>query len=173
MRVIMRVIGFVVVMAVITSCFGGEKQATIFSAIKARNIKKVQTMARKGEVNKKDDSGRTPLMLAAEQGDLTVVKVLLKEGADIDARDNDGCTVITRLESILNRSGANLQTTIENLREQGMSEKEISKLVDASRIPGDVSQEEIKKIKLVLEYLKKVKSAQEKKQEKVDADTEQ
>ena len=49
-------------------------------------------LARRLDVNIKDDSGRTPLNLAAMTGDTAVIEVLLDHQAEIDAPDLEGFT---------------------------------------------------------------------------------
>ena len=44
------------------------------------------------DVNAIDENGRTPLMNAAQDGHLTLVKELLRRNADINAQDNNGNT---------------------------------------------------------------------------------
>jgi ankyrin repeat protein len=39
--------------------------------------------------------GRTPLSWAAEYGSLTVTKILLEKGADVNAKDYEGGTLWT------------------------------------------------------------------------------
>lgn len=41
-------------------------------------------------VDKKDFSGRTPLLCAAKQGHVGLVDMLINKGADVNARDNQG-----------------------------------------------------------------------------------
>jgi len=48
-------------------------------------------LRRKAPVNGKDTSGRTPLMIAALNGRLSICKLLLHEGADVSICDTDGC----------------------------------------------------------------------------------
>ena len=44
------------------------------------------------DINKQDNSGRTPLMLAANNGKIEVVRELLKRGAKKELKNNDGET---------------------------------------------------------------------------------
>ena len=44
------------------------------------------------DINKQADSGFTPLMLAAQNGKIEVVRELLKRGAKKDLKNNDGYT---------------------------------------------------------------------------------
>ena len=46
------------------------------------------------QVEAKNDQGFTPLILAASSNNLEVVKVLLKYGADINARTDKGLTAL-------------------------------------------------------------------------------
>jgi uncharacterized protein len=47
---------------------------------------------RGAQVNAADDDGRTPLLMAAIQGDGSLVRVLLEHGATLNAHDEDGWT---------------------------------------------------------------------------------
>ncbi len=44
--------------------------------------------------NSSDDNGRTPLMLAAKNGDIELIENLLYSGAQIESRDSDGWTAL-------------------------------------------------------------------------------
>ena len=41
-------------------------------------------------MNDKDTSGKTPLMIAGEEGDPETVKLLLSYGAEVNEKDNEG-----------------------------------------------------------------------------------
>jgi len=47
--------------------------------------------------------GYTPLMTAAVFGDVEMVKVLLSHGASVNARNDDGHTVLTLVEDTPNK----------------------------------------------------------------------
>jgi ankyrin repeat protein len=44
------------------------------------------------DVNAKTNDGRTPLMMAANQGDKYLTEVLIANGANINAKNNEGKT---------------------------------------------------------------------------------
>ena len=46
------------------------------------------------DINTKDDYGKTPLMYAAENGNLNIIKFLVEKGADIKAKDKDDKTAL-------------------------------------------------------------------------------
>ncbi|MCX8166594.1 MAG: ankyrin repeat domain-containing protein, partial [Candidatus Micrarchaeota archaeon] len=46
-------------------------------------------------INMKDYDGYTPLMSAASSGDLQAVRYLIKNGADINAKNNNGLTALS------------------------------------------------------------------------------
>ncbi|KAM0748985.1 ankyrin [Meredithblackwellia eburnea MCA 4105] len=52
------------------------------------------TSAGRARVNEKDSYGFTPLHLAVDRGHVQVAEVLLKEGADITMKDEDGNTAL-------------------------------------------------------------------------------
>lgn len=159
----------VVLMTLVASCgFAAGEQPDIFTAIGEGDVAKVQEMARTNQLDKIDATGRSPLMVAAGSGKLAIVKVLLQEEADIDFRDKYGFTVIDQLESILRRSGTNMQATAETLRKQGVSEAAISNLVASSAVPGNPSEKDVQQIKAVLKHLKEVKAAQEKEKKEAE-----
>lgn len=51
-------------------------------------------IAKGANVNNKNESGKTALMLAAFSGKLNVIKELVNNGASYDLKDNSGCTVM-------------------------------------------------------------------------------
>jgi ankyrin repeat protein len=51
--------------------------------------------SRGGDVNQKCDGGKTPLMISSEEGNIEVVKELLKNGADVDMLDDNGVSVVS------------------------------------------------------------------------------
>lgn len=64
------------------------------------NTVQVQSLIEEGvDVNEKDASGRTALMIAANRGHTYVVQLLLERGADISATDNKGQTAMQAAES--------------------------------------------------------------------------
>lgn len=54
-------------------------------------------------VNQPDKAGRTPLMLAAEQGKTAMAELLLRSGASVNAHDNEGRTALMRAAGAENR----------------------------------------------------------------------
>lgn len=64
------------------------------------NTVEVQSLIDEGaDINEKDASGRTALMIAANRGHTYVVQLLLERGADANATDNNGLTAIQAAES--------------------------------------------------------------------------
>jgi ankyrin repeat protein len=50
---------------------------------------------RGGDINQKCDGGKTPMMIASEEGNIEVVKELLKNGVDVDMLDDNGVSVVS------------------------------------------------------------------------------
>ena len=60
----------------------------------------VKTLVAAGaNVNQPDDSGMTPLMIAASQGHVAIARMLIAAGADIGASSQDGTNALMRAAS--------------------------------------------------------------------------
>ncbi len=158
----MKSVLVVFLVLVISGAFAWAESETIFEVIKKGNVEEVKNMvSAKKDVDVKDQYGRTPLMLAAEEANMQIVKALIEAGADIDAKDK-GFTVIDQLESILRRTGENKKRTIEKMRRDGFSEQLIESLIkDAAALHE--SPEKIRNWQGILDYLKQVKESKGKK----------
>lgn len=71
----------------------------LFDAVRAGDAGKVSALLAQGaDVNSRNDSRSTPLMVAAALGHVEVVRLLLKQGADANARNQDGITALAYAE---------------------------------------------------------------------------
>ena len=52
-----------------------------------------------------DDTGTTPLLVAVDEGNLEMVTKLLKAGAKVNAKSDDGTTAVLRAAAITNHAG--------------------------------------------------------------------
>jgi len=69
----------------------GDKEK-LFSAIKSGNTEQVRQLITTDNVNDKNGEGKTPLHIAARTGNLEIIELLIKSGANIEANDNTGKT---------------------------------------------------------------------------------
>ncbi|CAF3279715.1 unnamed protein product [Rotaria sp. Silwood2] len=60
------------------------------------NLKKVQRLARPGQINVKDQQARTPLHLAVVKGHIDIVRYLVDEDAKLDVADNEQRTPLIK-----------------------------------------------------------------------------
>ena len=68
---------------------------SLHSAAEAGDVAKIEPLLAFGfSIDRRDDEGLTPLMMAAKNGKLQVVKCLLKQGADPSLRDNNGSNLL-------------------------------------------------------------------------------
>jgi ankyrin repeat protein len=81
--------------ATLTNAFGKESWNILHLAAHKGRIAVVDYLEKKMDLEKADSKGRTPLLLAAESGHLQVSEYLLKAGANINARSNNGGNVLT------------------------------------------------------------------------------
>ncbi len=74
---------------------GSTLEAELVNAVLARDLTRVDYLLKHGaDINTRDTSGLTPLMLAVKTGDYYLVRKLLKQGADYDLTDRDGWTAV-------------------------------------------------------------------------------
>ena len=65
-----------------------------------RNLNDVKSAIQSGTIiEAKDEHNKSALHKASEEGQTEIIKLLLDAGADIDAKDNDGCQA-TQIYSI-------------------------------------------------------------------------
>ena len=63
---------------------------SLHSAAEAGDVAEIESLPVLGfSIDKRDDEGRTPLMMAADNDKLQAVKYLLKQGADPSLQDNE------------------------------------------------------------------------------------
>jgi ankyrin repeat protein len=68
---------------------------TLYQAVEQGNLKAVQQhIAAKTDLNKADESGWTPLQLAAMKGNLAIVQALSAAGADVKQKGQGGKTAL-------------------------------------------------------------------------------
>ncbi|KAM0204555.1 hypothetical protein ACHAPA_002000 [Fusarium lateritium] len=71
----------------------GPDQSLLLAAAKHGREDTLQLLLNKGmEIEARDESGCTPLMLAVERGHAGMVQLLLERGADIESKDHRGMT---------------------------------------------------------------------------------
>lgn len=66
----------------------------LFDAVKSGNLSQLNTALQGADINAAGERGMTPLMLAANLGQLDMVKALLAAGADVSARDEREYTAL-------------------------------------------------------------------------------
>ncbi|MBM7557411.1 ankyrin repeat domain-containing protein [Halanaerobacter jeridensis] len=77
-----------------------ETGQELIEAIKAEDLTRAKELINSEvEVNIKDKEGRTPLIWAAEKGQEELMMKLMKAGAKLDATDDQGRTVLSRIHS--------------------------------------------------------------------------
>jgi ankyrin repeat protein len=98
-------------------------QLDFVTAIRLGDLREVQRLVKEGaDVNSKDIYGGTPLMIAAGTGNLEIVRLLLDNGADINAtRDGSDATALmnavkgsnVEVVKLLIEKGADVNTVVE------------------------------------------------------------
>ena len=105
------------------------------------------------DVNTKDKDENTPLLLCVKRGDIASAKLLIENGADVDARNKDGLAALyyarrpnqKELEGVLVRAGAKEhpawifldgRTIFEAARDPKTNPNQFSRYIDAIRKAG-------------------------------------
>lgn len=70
---------------------GRDLNESFFESMK-RHV--LSTMKKSTHINLRDIDGKTPLYYAASSGNIEIFNILLKQGADINARDNNEVTIL-------------------------------------------------------------------------------
>ena len=85
---------FLAILCLAGCATASNAQAQINYAAELGDVQKVRALiaADPAVVDAKEKDGVTPLWIAAQQGHLEVMKVLLEKGAVVDAKTNDGFT---------------------------------------------------------------------------------
>ncbi|MGB6063253.1 MAG: ankyrin repeat domain-containing protein [Desulfomonilaceae bacterium] len=117
-----------------------EKERLLLDAVANGAVSKVDKLLSRGEVSPdcRDNEGRTPLIIAAEEGNAALVGVLIRHGADLNAVDNDGETASMKaafdghlsVVKLLAENGADLE--IRN--NEGLTALEIAQEIEASDV---------------------------------------
>jgi ankyrin repeat protein len=108
-----------------------------------------------GDVNRTTKYRETLLMRAAIHNQLSVVKFLLNNGANIAAKDRFGFTVTDYLESNIHRAGVNRERMIDAMKQQGLSAEAITRILSESNETMKTFTEKDKKSwGEILEYIR-------------------
>jgi len=97
MKKLIYIIIFLVLALSITPVAGCSKteEADLIEACIQGNLEDAEMLIKNGaDVNERDDTSWTPLMIAAEYGYDEVAQMLIDNGANIDEKDNKGWTAI-------------------------------------------------------------------------------
>jgi len=74
--------------------FFGVCACSVFYYSKQGDIDGVKPFVEKGDINKANSDGFTPLLIAAYYGHTSLVKYLVENGADVNRQDNRGWTAL-------------------------------------------------------------------------------
>src|SRR4051812_29583335 len=78
----------------------GIPQQSLPDAVSAGQIAAVETLVKSGaDVSAPDESGLTPLALAAMQGETAIARLLIAAGAAVNQASSDGTTPLMRAAS--------------------------------------------------------------------------
>jgi ankyrin repeat protein len=106
----LRVSTLVILFALLTTLVGCSKDTRLTYALRSDDLETVKVLLATGvDVNEKDKTHETPLMVAAARARPEIVSLLLEHGADTDAKNDVGgtptsmppITVASRMRSCL------------------------------------------------------------------------
>jgi RNA polymerase sigma factor (sigma-70 family) len=138
------------------------------AAIRVGDMKSVEHLLQTDlDINKKDHHGITPLMYAAEKGNIEIIKLLLEEGANTEVKDSKGKSAaeftyskeakkLLRKSEILPPESASL--TFEQIAEMTRNEVrslDLAKKQYAVDHENEIKETLVPEFKVLLRYLRK------------------
>jgi ankyrin repeat protein len=166
MKVIQQFLVFIGMLLTLSGCRESEDQSML-NLINLGDVNGLKNWNGSSQaLNAHNANGWTPLMCAAEKGDLQLVKLLVEKGADLGVKDKQGFTVTERAESIVRRIWANTDENkrkfSEQLRRENVSEDVIQGqlcLIENS-LPANLKDPQLlPKYQAVLDYLRAAHSS--------------
>jgi len=128
---------------------GGVNAFMTYLMYEDADLTVVDCMLKKGAlVNQTDNQGYTPFMYAAEAGNRDIIKLLLKQGGDLDKRDNNHGE-----NALVHAVKSQAQETVDLLLENGANAQELQNNKDGkSPLFCAISQKNCKIVESLLEY---------------------
>jgi len=140
--------------ATLESNQSAETTTTIHEAAKNGHKEVVlQLLLEKGaNIESKDECGRTPLIVASQNGHKEVVQLLLEKGADIEVKDKNGKRVLDVCDSAMSDFIRCLPIFIENIIKEVHQASNIpSTTRDGNVLPETLAQATIESLYLLLQ----------------------
>jgi ankyrin repeat protein len=143
------------------SAFSEEQPAVpmpspLVTAISSGDISEISKFTDAKYINLADAVGFTPLMISASKENLTVVKLLVEKGADINLKDKYGFTVFDHLESRLSQlNEEKIAAARLDLSKSGMTKDQIDKMLGPNAtLPITERAEKRERTVQILNYLR-------------------
>ncbi|MBK8167747.1 MAG: ankyrin repeat domain-containing protein [bacterium] len=132
----------------------------LVTSVQHGDIPTLRIMVDRDNVDTRDSSGLTLLMIAAELGDEEAVAILLEHGARPELRDRLGFTALDRLESIFRRTSDRISETERALKAQGLDEAQVARLLAASAAPNEPDPSKLGRMKRIALLLQEAQDAE-------------
>lgn len=144
-----------VLMAILVGVCHGQAKTTsiqeLNQAVHLGDIAKVNTLLKSVDANSQDEDGNTPLMVAAQDGNVEVIKLLLKKKSSLETKNKIGDTALSlavggdqpEAAKILIKAGANVDVLVGG-------ESNDTLLIAAAKSSADITNLILKKNKKVL-----------------------